>query len=68
MLYVVICPTILKGLDGKAWTMYENTEGYATTEKTSDEIRFHHLPTSTGYYPAYHIGKNKSCVLGRTNL
>lgn len=59
--------TILKGLDGKDWTVYESTEGYATTAKTVDEIRFHHLPSGTGYYMAYRIGENKSCVLkGRT--
>ena len=59
--------TILKGLDGIDWTVYENTEGYAPTGRTVDEIRFHHMPTSTGYYVAYRIGENKSCALdGRT--
>ncbi len=55
--------TILGGLDGKDWTVYESTEGYAPTEKTLDEIRFHDLETNTGYYVAYRIGENKSCVL-----
>ena len=59
--------TIHNGLDGKDWTVYESTEGYAPTAKTMDEIRFHHIPSSTGYYLAYRIGENKSCVLrGRT--
>lgn len=59
--------TIHKGLDGKDWTVYESTEGYAPTAKTMDEIRFHHIPTSTGYYMAKRIGSSKSCVLrGRT--
>lgn len=59
--------TIHRGLDGKDWTVYESTEGYAPTAKTMDEIRFHHIPTSTGYYMAYRIGASKSCVLqGRT--
>ena len=55
--------TIHKGLDGKDWTVYESTEGYAPNAKTMDEIRFHHIPTSTGYYLAKRIGANKSCVL-----
>ena len=55
--------TIHKGIDGKDWTVYESTEGYAPTAKTMDEIRFHHIPTSTGYYLAKRIGPNKSCVL-----
>ncbi len=55
--------TILSGLDGKDWTVFENTEGYAPNEKTMDEIAFHHLPTSTGYYMAHRIGPNQSCVL-----
>ncbi len=59
--------TIHNGIDGKDWTVYESTEGYAPTAKTMDEIRFHHIPTSTGYYMAYRIGANQSCVLkGRT--
>lgn len=55
--------TLLKGLDGKDWTVYESTEADATTKSTRDEIRFHHLPSQTGYYMAYRIGPNKSCVL-----
>ena len=59
--------TLLKALDGKDYTLYEKTEGFATTEKTRDEIGLHHLPSSTGYYMAYRVGANKSCVLaGRT--
>lgn len=55
--------TLLGGLDGKDWTVYESTEGIAPTQGTRDEIRFHHLPSSTGYYLAYRLGENKSCVL-----
>ncbi|HEV7332052.1 MAG TPA: hypothetical protein VGN63_13535 [Flavisolibacter sp.] len=55
--------TILKGIDGLDWTVYENTEAHAATSKTRDEIRFHHLPSSSGYYMAYRVGPNKSCVL-----
>lgn len=55
--------TILNGIDGFDWTVYENTEAHAATSKTRDEIRFHHLPSSSGYYMAYRIGANKSCVL-----
>jgi len=59
--------TLLKGLDGLDWTVYQNTEALAAQKTTRDEIRFHHIPTSTGYYMAYRIGANKSCVLaGRT--
>jgi|GEM_PF-4880210 len=59
--------TLLNGLDGLDWTVYENTEAMAASKSTRDEIRFHHLPSSTGYYMAYRIGGNKSCVLaGRT--
>lgn len=59
--------TLLKALDGLDYTLYEKTEGFATTEKTRDEIGLHHLPSSTGYYMAYRVGANKSCVLaGRT--
>jgi hypothetical protein len=58
---------ILNGIDGKDWTVYETTEGFATTKDTKDEIRFHHMPTHTGYYLATRIGPNKSCLLtGRT--
>jgi hypothetical protein len=58
---------ILKGLDGMDWTVYEKTEGYSPTSSTRDEIGFHHLPSHTGYYSAYRIGPNRSCVLaGRT--
>jgi hypothetical protein len=55
--------TIIKGLDGLDWTVYESTEGFATSKDTKDEIRFHNIPTSTGYYVANRIGANKSCVL-----
>lgn len=55
--------TILKGADGRDWTVYESTEGYAPTRDTKDEIRFHHLPTSSGYYVAQRIGPNRSAVL-----
>jgi hypothetical protein len=49
------------------WTVYEKTEGYSPTSSTRDEIGFHHLPSHTGYYSAYRIGPNRSCVLaGRT--
>lgn len=59
--------TILKGLDGLDWTVYETTEAFGTTPQTRDEIRFHNLPTQTGYYVAQRIGPNRSCVLtGRT--
>lgn len=54
---------ILKGIDGLDWTVYETTEAFATTSETKDEIRFHHEPTSTGYYRATRIGPNKSCLL-----
>jgi hypothetical protein len=55
--------TLLKGIDGLDWTLYENTEEQATTKSTRDEIRFHHIPSQTGYYMAYRIGPNRSCVL-----
>lgn len=55
--------TLLKGIDGLDWTVYENTEADAANSKTRDEIRFHHLPSSSGYYMAYRIGPNRSCVL-----
>lgn len=55
--------TILNGPDGKDWTVYESTEGYAPTAKTIDEIRFHHIPTGTGHYVAKRIGPDWSCVL-----
>lgn len=59
--------TLLKAIDGKDWTLYEKTEGYAPTATTRDEIGFHHLPSQSGYYVAYRLGPNKSCVLaGRT--
>lgn len=54
---------ILGGIDGKDWTVYQTTEAFATNGKTRDEIRFHHIPTHTGYYLAERIGPNKSCVL-----
>lgn len=54
---------IKNGLDGMDWTVYEKTEGYSPTEKTRDEIGFHHIPSATGYYSAYRIGANKSCTL-----
>ncbi|MDQ3276735.1 MAG: hypothetical protein M3Q06_00305 [Bacteroidota bacterium] len=58
---------ILNGIDGKDWTVYETTEGFATTKNTKDEIRFHHMPSNTGYYLATRVGANKSCLLtGRT--
>lgn len=55
--------TLLKGPEGLDYTVYEKTEGFATTEKTRDEIGLHHLPTSTGYFMAYRVGPNRSCVL-----
>lgn len=55
--------TLLKALEGKDYTIYEKTEGFATTKDTRDEIGLHHLPSSTGYYHAYRLGPNKSCVL-----
>lgn len=60
--------TILKGLDGLDWTVYQSTEAMAAQEATRDEIRFHHLPSKTGYYMAYRIGANKSCVLAGRNF
>ncbi|MGV3528001.1 MAG: hypothetical protein ACO1OO_03830 [Flavisolibacter sp.] len=54
---------IIKGIDGMDWTVYQTTEAFATNGKTRDEIRFHNLPTHTGYYLAERIGPNKSCVL-----
>ncbi|HTM91497.1 MAG TPA: hypothetical protein VL095_03700 [Flavisolibacter sp.] len=58
---------IVKGIDGKDWTVYETTEAFATTKQTRDEIRFHHMPTNSGYYIATRNDPNKSCVLtGRT--
>lgn len=55
--------TLLKALDGLDYTLYEKTEGFATSKTTRDEIGIHHLPSSTGYYHAYRMGPNKSCVL-----
>ncbi len=60
--------TLLKALDGLDYTLYEKTEGFATTDKTRDEIGLHHLPSSTGYYMAYRVGANKSCVLAGRNF
>lgn len=58
---------LLKGEGGLDYTLYEKTEGYAPSKDTRDEIGLHHIPSSTGYYIAYRIGENKSCVLtGRT--
>lgn len=54
---------ILKGIDGRDWTVYETTEAFATTRTTKDEIRFHHQPTSSGYYVATRVGLNRSCLL-----
>lgn len=54
---------VLKGIDGKDWTVYETTEAFATTKNTKDEIRFHHIESSTGYGVGTRIGPNKSCVL-----
>ena len=55
--------TILKGIDGLDWTVYETTEAFGTTPDTKDEIGFHNLPANTGYYVATRIGPNRSCVL-----
>jgi hypothetical protein len=55
--------TLLKGVDGKDWTLYEKTEGYAPTSQTRDEIGFHDLKGNDGYLSAYRIGANRSCVL-----
>jgi hypothetical protein len=60
--------TLLKGIDGKDWTLYEKTEGYAPSKTTRDEIGFHNIPTSTGHYMAYRIGANQSCVLTRRSF
>jgi hypothetical protein len=58
---------LLKGLGGLDYTIYEKTESNPATRTTRDEIGLHHIPSSTGYYMAYRIGSNKSCVLtGRT--
>ncbi|WP_114778644.1 hypothetical protein [Botryobacter ruber] len=54
---------LLKAVDGLDYTLYEKTEAFATTAATRDEIGIHHVPSSTGYYHAYRIGANKSCVL-----
>jgi hypothetical protein len=54
--------TLLKGLDGKDYTLYEKTEAHATSKTTKDEIGLSHLPTATGFL-AYRIGENRSCVL-----
>lgn len=54
---------VLRGLDGKDWTLFEKTEGYAPTADTRDEIGFYHFPSQTGYYIAYRIGPNRSSVL-----
>lgn len=54
---------LLKGIDGLDYTIYENTESNPATKDTRDEIGLHHIPSSTGYYMAYRIGANKSCVL-----
>lgn len=59
--------TLLKGVDGKDWTLFEKTEGYATTAQTRDEIGFHDLESADGYLSGYRVGANRSCVLkGRT--
>lgn len=58
---------LLKALDGLDYTLYEKTEAFAPTGNSRDEIGLYHLPSGTGYYKAFRIGPNKSCVLvGRT--
>lgn len=54
---------LLNGIDGGNWTLYEKTEGFATTAKTRDEIGFHDFGSGAGYYIAYRVGANQSCVL-----
>lgn len=54
---------LLNGIDGGNWTLYEKTEGFAANSKTRDEIGFHDFGNGAGYYIAYRIGANRSCVL-----
>lgn len=60
--------TIMKGMDGVDWTVYEKTEGFASSATTRDEIGFHDKKLQTGYYVAYRIGANQSCVLAGRSL
>ena len=58
---------IVKGIDNLDWIVYENTEAFATSKETKDEIRFHHKASGNGHYLATRTGANKSCLLtGRT--
>jgi hypothetical protein len=58
--------TLLKALDGKDYTLSENTK-VSDVRTPRDQISISFAPTDSMHFGAYRIGENKSCLLtGRT--